>query len=257
MAHFVLGLGVKAAIGDSSATAAACNLSCQSLLHLPLPATAGLVHSPLCRMPDYAESVHETSGSRFLGASACGITQSTAANRYRCLQACVQSTVSGRCLLQSWSDPAERGCPPSLENRLVATQFSAVAFVVRDKAADYAESSSPKKAKVCANSQEARRIRHNPAFGITAKGVGREIAHSCFWRRTTGAEPPILQLEYGGVKDLKEAGRQAWQLADAEQGQANSGRQPSQKQMKGKRDRALLALLLACGLRPTRARQHI
>jgi hypothetical protein len=44
---FIWGLGVKAAVGDSSATGAAYNLSCQILLHLPLPAKAGLVHCSL------------------------------------------------------------------------------------------------------------------------------------------------------------------------------------------------------------------
>jgi len=32
--YFVLGLG-KSCLGDASATAVACNLSCQILLHLP------------------------------------------------------------------------------------------------------------------------------------------------------------------------------------------------------------------------------
>ena len=75
---------------------------------LAIPATAGLVHSALCRIPDYAESVHETSGSRSLEASACGITQSTAADRHRCGQACVPSDCVWPMPPVIWSDPAER-----------------------------------------------------------------------------------------------------------------------------------------------------
>src|SRR5215469_7915230 len=59
------------------------------------------------------------------------------------------------------------GCPPSVDDRFVATQFSGVAFVVPDRRPIMPNRRALKKAKVCANSKEARRIRHNPVFGIT------------------------------------------------------------------------------------------